>query len=284
MGGLSRGNPLHCKTIVGTFLVFTGLLLGQQAAPASNPANWPKAFDVVSIKPFDMRQPLRWEGVTAEAGGRLTAIASAEQLIAFAFNIDPYQTVGLPNWAEKKLYSVDAVSPAGAPSLSRRQNIEMERPMVLALLQQYFRMEFHRSTKPREVLALVVAKGGAKLKRSDDDETAALQAAGPDSTLHATNMSAGRYSSVAGQMFELAGSLSFDLQKLVIDETGLTGYYDFKLTWKPGPGESLPGGPRAEGPSIYSALQSQLGLRLKSTKEPVNVIAIDHIETPAESN
>lgn len=156
--------------------------------------------------------------------------------------------------------------------------------MVLAMLQQEFQMRFHRETRTIDVLALVVAKGGAKLRQATGDELAALNSSSPNSNRRKTGMSAGMFSSIAGQMDELAGGLSFDLQTPVVDKTNMTGFYDFTLTWAAGPGELMRGGQRSAGPSIFSALQSQLGLRLKSAKGPVNMIAIDHIAPPKTAN
>jgi|SRR6185312_201816 len=265
-------------------LLFAGLLFGQRDVGPVVRAGWPKAFDVVSIKARDPSQPLRWMGERPEAGGRLTAMASPESLLMFALNLKQDQIVGLPGWANDKLYSIKAVAAPGAPELPERQNAEMERPMVLAMLRQYFHLEFHRTSQPMGVLDLVVAKGGPKLKDAPDAEVAALNAAGANPGASPWRMRGGKLISNGGRMQDLADGLSFDLQKMVIDKTGLTGNYDYTVTWTPGPGERMRGGPRASGPSLYTALPSQIGLQLKSAKEPVAMVFIDHIEPPASGN
>jgi|SRR6185437_13782063 len=277
---------MYRATPVYAALLFAGMLLGQQspAPPAAASVKWPQAFDAISIKPFDTRRHFDFTGERLDSGGRLTAIATPRMLIMFAFNLVQSQIEGLPGWANEKFYPIQAVAPPGAPDLPQQQNAEMERPMVRAMLQHYFDMRFHHATRPMHVLDLVVANDGPKLKKATGDEVAALKAADANSALGPWRMRGGEFFSTAGQMLDLAAGLSLDLQKFVLDKTGLTGHYDFTLTWTPGPGERLRGSPRSSGPSIYSALQHQLGLRLRPAKEPVTVIAIDHIAPPTHAN
>lgn len=267
-------------------LLCAGLLVGQEGVPA-NTAGWPKNFSVVSIKPVNSVQPGEWRGQRPEAGGRYRAVAPADTLIEFALNVRRSQIEGLPKWAKDTLYAIDAVPPPGAPALPGRQNIEMERPMVQAMLEQRFHLRFHRLEKPMAVLELVIAQGGPKLAEASQEEVATTEAPGAASRAH-VSMVAGRMgckiTSEAGQLTSLVNDLSDELQETIIDKTGLTGYYDYTLAWMPGPGETAPtfGSPVAPtGASIYGALESQLGLRLKPGRAPVPVVAIDHIEQPS---
>jgi hypothetical protein len=136
------------------------------------------------------------------------------------------------------------------------------------------------------VLALVVAKNGPKLKPNPDDPTKAKPSA---------MLGLGSGTFTTSSMAVLAGRLSEQLGRPVLDQTDLKGGYDFTLEWSPAPGEGsaeaigLP--PRAEppstgessGPSIFTALQDQLGLKLESTKGPADILVIDHVERPSEN-
>jgi uncharacterized protein (TIGR03435 family) len=133
----------------------------------------------------------------------------------------------------------------------------------------------------------VIGKNGFKLQESDTKG-----APGPRGMMR---MGRGQFTGQAVQLRMLTQALSSQLGRPVIDRTGLTGSYDFKLEWTPDPGQSGPFGgggppgadapppPDPNGPSLFTAVQEQLGLRLESQKGPVEMLVIDRVEKPSEN-
>jgi uncharacterized protein (TIGR03435 family) len=158
---------------------------------------------------------------------------------------------------------------------------------LLSLLTDRFKLKVHRITKELPVYELVVAKNDPKLQPTKEAH---------DSRNRGMHIRDGRMTATALSMESLAANLSGQTSRVVIDKTGLTGHYDFTLNWTPdqrrsdplASGESSPG-PRgnsvddggANGPSIFTALQEQLGLKLVPQKGPVEILVIDHIEKPS---
>jgi uncharacterized protein (TIGR03435 family) len=151
--------------------------------------------------------------------------------------------------------------------LSKNDGGEHWRLLMRQILEDRFAMKSHIEKRELPVYELVIAKHGPKLKESAPGES------GP------TGMSPGKLSAHAYPVSGLAMSLSGVVGRVIIDKTGLTGQYDIDLTWAwrddPGSGES--------GPSIFTALQEQLGLKLEPAKAPIDVVVIDHIERPSEN-
>lgn len=196
---------------------------------------------------------------------------------------------------------------------SERFDIEGEDPradpdqlrlMLRSLLEDRFKLKVHRETKEGPVYALVLAKGGAKIKLSRDQspenvDGPAPPGAGPNHG--AIRIGAGNLVGNAVTLSWFATMLSQRLDRLIVDKTNLTGRYDIRLQWTPNAGE-YPydlGGNRLptsiidmsgtavtldpSGPSIFSAMQEQLGLKLESAKAPVELLVIDHVEKPSEN-
>lgn len=136
--------------------------------------------------------------------------------------------------------------------------------MLRQLLADRFGLIFHRETKALVVYSLVVGKTGPKLKEGGTK--------GPYLSRPAPGKLVGTRASMAALTRALSGSLG----RPINDETGLKGQYDFTLTWTP---DEIVGD--VSGPSLFTALQDQLGLKLESKKAPVETIVIDHIGTPS---
>ena len=162
--------------------------------------------------------------------------------------------------------------------------MKQARERLRSILAERFRLRIHRDTKEAPVYALVIAKNGPKLKESHEG--------------FGINGMPGQLIGAKAGMALLARVLSGILRRPVVDHTGLDATYAFKLEWTPDFGSSLdkPGAaavekaeavgaslPDSEGPSIFSALQEQLGLRLESQKGPVETIVIDRAEKPSEN-
>lgn len=138
--------------------------------------------------------------------------------------------------------------------------------MRQALLADRFKLQIRRETKEMPVYALVVAKGGLKLKESR--VIVKMWSAG-----------GGRITIKAGRTDDLVIGLTSDVDRAVVNKTGLTGKYDIDLKWTT---DDRQGTPDA-GPSIFTALEEQLGLKLMPTKGPVDVLVVDHVERPSEN-
>jgi uncharacterized protein (TIGR03435 family) len=169
--------------------------------------------------------------------------------------------------------------------------------MLRPALADRFKLKVHTETKQLPVYKIVLAKGGSKLKEATAGDTYANGIKGPDGVGRPGMMrfGPGQLTAQAVPMTSLTNMLSQQLHRTVLDKTGLTGKYDLELNWTPDQGadpmfkgpEGSPqrgdAAPDSSGPSIFTALQEQLGLKLQSAKGPVETLVIDHVEMPSEN-
>jgi uncharacterized protein (TIGR03435 family) len=281
---------------------------GNASAPqaATTAVNAP-AYDVVSIKPTKSGAINNGDGtissrsrVMAPADGYSATNVSLKSLIQNAYGIKEDLISGVPSWAETAGYDVEAKMDesvaAALQQLPAEQRAEHRRLMLQSLLADRFKLKAHREAKELPIYALVIAKGGFKLKEADPNKTDTNGVKGPDGRplpMGMMMMRPGQLNAKAIPISNLVANLSQQLHRTVVDKTGLTGKYDITLQWTPeeGSGPMFPGGPPSgappppdpNGPSIFTALQEQLGLRLDSTKGPVETLVLDHVETPSEN-
>jgi uncharacterized protein (TIGR03435 family) len=206
-----------------------------------------------------------------------TGNLSTRALIQYAYGMPESQILGGPAWLDSAMYDIDAKSDASVDaqlhSLPTEQARHQKQLMVQALLADRFQLQAHQETRQLPVYGLVVAKGGPRFKPSQingttiDTGRARLHIAGSDDTVAI-----------------LARELAQSLGRVVLNQTGLTGRYDLTLKWTPddAPTPMKNGEPDASAPpDIFTAIQEQLGLKLVSTKGPVPVLVIDHVEMPS---
>jgi uncharacterized protein (TIGR03435 family) len=189
-------------------------------------------------------------------------------LITYAYDIKYYELFGEPRWADIDRYNVSAKAPDGT-SLNR----EAARPMMRALLADRFHLRAHTEKREMPVYMLVVAKGGPKFRESP---------AGAQKILTQESKGRGYMMTVSsGDMAQLTGEFSKgnNVDRPVIDKTGLTGTYDYKLEW----GDDAAADADAGTVSVFTAFQEQLGLRLRPSRAPVQVLIIDLAERPSEN-
>jgi bla regulator protein blaR1 len=241
--------------------------------PAEQPAGAPE-FDVASVK---LSNPNSTNGtvVNVTQGGRLHVVnATVKDLIETAYGVGGFQIEGGPKWADATRYDVDATPDARSQSAAvPPPGWSTVRVEVQALLKDRFQLQVHRETKIAAIYSLVIAKGGFK--------SSGLSAT--QSAQKGINAGQGTMLGEAASMTQLAYKLSRLLQRPVVNSTGLTGNYDFKLDWAPGDDPSAADGQAmssSAGPSLFTALQEQLGLHLEAAKGPVEVLAIDRVERP----
>jgi uncharacterized protein (TIGR03435 family) len=224
-------------------------------------------------------------------------VTTAKMLIADAYHLPAFskaQIVGGPDWTEQTMYQfhakIDDGQYATLQKMSSAQQSEHVRLMEQSLLADRFQLKVHFETREVPVYALEVAKGGPRLTPAKTDSVPAASAAGEPQAPPANMTLTGK-----GDGFELKargaspGQLILLLQqqpelgnRLVIDQTGLTGHYDLSLDWtREGSAAADARSDAANSaPSFFTALKEQLGLELVETKGPVEVIVIDHIEKP----
>jgi uncharacterized protein (TIGR03435 family) len=243
---------------------------------AAQPDQKAPAFEVASVKLHTTSGLNERSGIDETAGSIRVENLPLKGLIEAAYDVRDYQFTG-PSWLNTVRYDVVAKPPAGftQPQL---------RPLLQSLLTDRFKLTAHHESKEMGVYELVVAKSGSKLHESTGPRT--FFTARP-ALISGTRVS----------MRELAGALSGLLDRPVTDYTGLLSVYDVKVQWTPDqlrdfkasadlPPGTLPrinGAPfDPDGPSVFTAVQEQLGLKLESTKGPVDVLVIDHVEKPTE--
>jgi bla regulator protein blaR1 len=265
----------------------------------------PKAFEVASVRrsASDAHRSL-----TVTSGGRFTATGTTlTGLIMFAYDVGPDRLSGANGWMDSEKYDVVAKPPDGVITGSvgrqgqwtgpngqsaswtalsdRSESGRQLRQMLQTLLADRFQLKLHRETRELPVYALVVAKGGPKLQPSKSANN-----------LQMTSGGAGEMTFQGSPISTLAIVLTWMTGRPVLDRTGLTGNYDFTLKWAPdedqmqryraanagSPGNAAPSSDPG-APSIFTELQEQLGLRLESTKGPVETLVVDHAEKPSEN-
>lgn len=224
------------------------------------------AFEVASIKLHPGMITLSMD--PSIKGRRVTATASTLlDLITTAYGVRYDQISGAPGWSDKDHYDLDAKAPDGYRPLTK----EEMRQMLQTLLAERFHLQVHRETQEVPMYALVVAKNGPKLKESTDTK-GGFSVRGTDRGLH--------METTRGTMAQLADQLSFTAGHPVVDKTGLAGYYAYTMDWFPA-NRTMP--PDLDAPTMFQAVQEQLGLKLEATKGPVEKLVIDHAEKPTEN-
>lgn len=230
-----------------------------------------QSFEVASIRLH--KTPVTTVGISY-SGPRFTAEAmSADNLITFAYDLKDYQVSGVPSWADSQNLGCDRYDVAAKAEGDETLKKDPARVMVQSLLAERFHLQFHREMKDLPVYALMVAKGGHKLKEHTSDEPRGLNMRGGPNAIELTSTGT-PVSLLVSQISKHNG-----VDRIVVDRTGLTGIYDYKLSWA--------GGLGARGDSdavtIFTALQEQLGLRLEPQRAPMEVLVVDHIEKPSEN-
>lgn len=244
------------------------LLVGQQAA--QNPA-----FEVATIK---RSTSLDGGGtIFTPPGAQFRAInIDARSLITFAYRgtgrLFNSQVLNGPSWLESERFDIvaksgDALVSAPAAEVSRAMPL-----LVQSLLEDRFKLNLHRETRQLQRYVLSVARKdgslGPRLRRVSRD-------CAVDRTLCRIQMTPGHLTAGATSVSNLVGFLGGNVERVIVDQSGLTGTFDIELDWSPEQAAT-------DQPSLFSAIQEQLGLKLISERGPVDVIVIDHVERPTE--
>jgi uncharacterized protein (TIGR03435 family) len=279
-------------------LAVAGSVLGQTSGAAQPDATSDvkvPVFDVVSVKPNKSASGMI--RVMGRPDGYFANNVSLKMLIQGAYGIREDLISGAPSWADSARFDIDAKVAGSDVEALKKLTPEQRRLMLQPLLADRFKLKVHTETKELPVYELVLAKGGSKLKEATPGDTYANGIKGPDGVGRGGMMRVGRgqLTAQAVPISNLANMLSTQLHRSVLDKTGLTGKYDLELNWTPDPGaepmfkgpdlgqHSSDNAPDSSGPTIFTALQEQLGLKLQSARGPVETIVIDHVEMPSEN-
>jgi uncharacterized protein (TIGR03435 family) len=271
-GTWAQGNPLplNLEHVTGD----AAWPIPEPVRPKRMAANADPVFEVATIKPS--RPEAQGHGFRVNGRDFSTINTSLSDLLTFAYGLHHHQITGGPAWIESEHYDLSA-KPDGEGQPSDRQ----WKTMVQKLLADRFQLKFHHEKKDLSVYAIVTAKAGPKLTKSEGD---------PDGLpalffrrlgdLTVRNATMGDFAQL------MQGAV---LDRPVVDQTGLSGRFDFTLNWtpdefqfgglgiKPPPPSDKPDAP----PDLYSAIQQQIGLKIESTRAPVDILVIDRVEKPS---
>jgi len=239
-----------------------GLLLLLFASGANPQAATVPAFEVASVK-FSDRQAGGWFRFLP--GGRLSATSWIKQAIQVAWGVEDYQVSGGPGWLTSDWYDIEA------KAISADATKEDMTLMLRSLLTERFKLRVHQEMKEFPAYNLVVDKGGSKLAPLKDGDKPR------PCTRDNTNVCGIRTTA------QLANNLHYTVGGPVFDKTGMEGNFDILLIFDVYGirGQTPP--PGYDQPSVYTALQQQLGLRLEQQKTPMPVIVVDSIQRPSEN-
>ena len=204
-------------------------------------------------------------GINLLPGGRISVThTTLKTMIRNAYGIFSFQLAGEAGWMDSEYYDIEAKTGSGA-------NISPDqlKPYLQSLLADRFHLAVHWEKREGDVYALEVEKSGTKMTRNSE---------GKEPTLNAEkNNGRVRMKGVGVPIAMLASNLGNQLGRIVVDETGLTGGWDFQGAWTIAPP------PDSTDPSIFTGVREQLGLRLVSKKGSIETLVVDHSERASEN-
>lgn len=253
--------------------IFAGLLFLASAFAQ------PQGFDVVSIKPSDPLSNGMHFGISPSGTFEAKGVTLLD-LISQAYDVRVFQIIGALGWMGTDKYEIitkdEAKDPSGADpnAMNEKQRQEFHDRLIgklQVMLADRFQLKLHREKKEMPVYALVIGKGGIRMQVSSESDA-------HDRGMNGSRTDDGK-SSLTGKNLPLEHLIRFlsnQTARPVIDQTGLTGNYNFKMIYAPDMNDLT-------GPSVFTALQEQLGLKLESQKGPVDVLVIDSVQRASEN-
>jgi uncharacterized protein (TIGR03435 family) len=234
------------------------------------------SFEVATIKPSAPNQPGKGFGFRGDRFN--TRNTNLNDLLMFAYRLHVKQIIDAPPWFGTDLYDIE-----GKPDVPGRPNPTQTGIMVQKLLADRCKLTFHHEKRELSVYVITVGGGGPKMEKSTaspTDPSAFFFRGLGDLTVR--NQAMG----------DFASWMQTVLDRPVVDQTGITGKYDFQLKWTPDDSQfavfrgtgALPPPPKDDPnppPALYTAIQEQIGLKMGPAKVPVDVIVIDHVEKPS---
>lgn len=265
-----------CATIAG------GSASAQESVSVPGAAAKVLAYDVVSIKPNKSGSGSTHIGSHDDSFSAENI--SVKQMLVRAYDVKQYLISGVTGWANTERFDIKAkVIDMDAEALKKLTS-EQHDVMLQRLLAERFQLKVHLQTEVLPIYEMVVAKGGPKIT------AVAPPGPDPDADKNKEFKGMGRGSLSVNNtvltahdvpLASLANTLSVRLSRTVVDKTGLTGNFDLSLVWSPD--DAATSASDSMAPSLFTALQEQLGLRLQPAKGPVQTLIVDHVEMPAEN-
>jgi len=224
-----------------------------------------QSFETASVKPHEPGGPCQSMIEPMTGGGLRVDCVNVKLLIAYAYEVQNYQITGGPSWIDSDRWNIIAKAPSVDQALTyenmtdaqRKDSNELIRRRLQALLADQFHLAIRRESREQSVYALTVAKGGPKLKESEDQSKSGLIARGR-----------GRLLSRGALLDQAVQLLAVDLGRPVVNQTGLTKHYDYEIHFN------------NEDVTVFTAIQ-ELGLKLEATRAPVETLVIERAEKPS---
>jgi uncharacterized protein (TIGR03435 family) len=271
-GAMTQGPNALPLTLVRATAASAWAIPDAPPPPAAMAENAPLVYEVATIKPAPpdaQNSPYRVRPGQVEVLNR-----SLVGLLQEAYNLHPSQIIGAKGWIDSERYDI-----MGKPAAAGVPNLEQLRQMLRNLLADRFQLKFHMEEKEMPVYAITIGKTGQhKLTPSPLQRPLGGDFRGPGAYV-------GRSATIANLAEALQGVV---LDRPVVDQTGLTGRFDFLLRWRPddfqygGRGATLPKPPDADAlPDLFTAFQEQLGLKIEAIRAPAKVLVIDSAQKPS---
>ena len=256
----------------------------QNSLPRTVPSASVPVFDVASIRIDKSEESARSHIISSPNDSHFRAInVTLKSLLQWAYTIPDTRIVGGPAWLGSTKFDINAKADPSVDDQMRGLSSEAGRlqkqKMLQALLADRFQLKLHQETRELPIYALVLAKGGPKFQPSQingttvDSRRGEISVKGSDDTIAL-----------------LADALARSLDRVVVNESGIHGRFELDLKWSPDPGTAGlgPSGSGASAadpalPSIFTAIQEQLGLKLEPKKGPVSVLVLDRLDLPSEN-
>jgi uncharacterized protein (TIGR03435 family) len=274
VGTFSQGAPLPL-TLVKATPTTAWEIPEPPAPPRVMAADAKPTFEVATIKPSD--PAAQGQGINVNRSGDFTTRNTPLfELIKFCYGVHGKQVTGGPSWLESERFDILAKNDTpGMPNAAQLKSA------VQKLLTERFGLQFHREKRELSAYVITVDKAGVKMTKSANTGVPlpGFGGRGP-----------GAIGVRNSTMAEFADFLqSRVLERPVVDQSGLTDRYDFTLEWKPDPSQLGPNAPAQlpqnieDRPDLMTAIRLQLGLKIESTKAPVEVLVIDKVSKPTEN-
>lgn len=265
-------HAVRCSLVLGLLSSFASV--GAQSAGGKTDATPPTipTYDVATIKP-NTKGGFH-SSVWTENASLRTENVLLRDLLQTAFGVRRSQIIGLPPWTESIRYDINAKIVEPDMAALKKLSVDQRRAMLRAFYEERFGLKWHYETKVMSAYELVVGKDGPKFKPAaggaDDSDTSMN-----NTDLTATNISMSSFTDI----------LSQEVERPVVDRTGLAGKFDLKLKWtrESNAGKEQTGEDADAPPPLFTALQEQLGLKLQPGKDPVQTLVIDGLTQPAEN-